>query len=58
MTVEIKSAQTEVMEKKKKKIRTFEPEREQKRTISLWDEHDDQTDARKKLPLRVTSRLD
>ena len=58
MTVEIEPAQTEVLEKKKKRRKTFEQKRDTKRSISLWDERDAKSDARKNLLFKVRTRID
>lgn len=56
MTVELEPAQTEVLEKKKKRKKTFEQKRETKRSISLWDERDAKSDAYNELLIKVRTR--
>jgi hypothetical protein len=56
MTVEIESAQTEVIEKKKKaKTKTFVPKQERHRSISLWDEGTGKIG--KRYPMRANANI-
>lgn len=55
MTVEIEPAQTEVVEKKKTGTKTFAPEQERRRSISLWDER--AAKVGKRYPVRPNAKI-